>query len=92
MTNSLMLWWPHPVVNQPILKTLTAFWELLQERVKGLGGLRSQCAFLTPRFPDGITVVSAFKTAPYAQPLSVIAKGISAGALEGGQPYLFCWS
>lgn len=58
--------------------------ELLQERVKGLGAAYAHNVRLTPRFPDGITVVSAFKTAPYAQPLSVIAKGISVGALEGG--------
>ncbi|MBP7999086.1 MAG: VWA domain-containing protein [Chloroflexi bacterium] len=58
--------------------------ELLQERVKGLGAAYAHNVRLIPRFPEGVQVVSAFKTAPYAQPLSANSKGISLGALEGG--------
>ncbi len=58
--------------------------ELLQERVKGLGAAYAHNVRIMSHFPEGMSIISAFKTAPYAQPLSPNAKGISLGALEGG--------
>lgn len=58
--------------------------ELLQARVKGLGAAYAHNVRIISHFPEGVSIISAFKTAPYAQPLSPNAKGISIGALEGG--------
>lgn len=58
--------------------------ELLQERVKGLGAAYAHNVRLITRFTDAVQVISAFKAAPYAQPLSPSSKGIVIGALEGG--------
>ncbi len=58
--------------------------ELLQERVKGLGAAYAHNVRIVPRFTDSVQVISAFKAAPYAQPLSPGSKGVNVGTLEGG--------
>ncbi|MCL4869357.1 MAG: VWA domain-containing protein [Anaerolineae bacterium] len=58
--------------------------DLLQERIKGLGAAYAHNLRILPHFPDNVNVISAFKTAPFAQPLSLTSKGINIGALEGG--------
>lgn len=61
----------------------------LENRLKGLGAVHAQNVRLQQSWPKQLTLIDAFKLAPFAQPMALKHETIPLGDVEGRSPLTF---